>query len=191
MKKIAIFTSGLSRGTNFKDISNYIQQNELEIKIEYVIVTNPDAPIIDIAKKLKIRFVLLDGYSKLNYQLANISEKYPVDLIVLAGFMRKLNKTFFNRIKTPVINIHPALLPKYGGKGMYGMKVHEAVFKNREKISGVTTHFVNEIYDDGKIIAQKECDISMCKSSEEVAAKVLELEHELYPKIIIGLLWKK
>jgi folate-dependent phosphoribosylglycinamide formyltransferase PurN len=103
--------------------------------------------------------------------------------------MRKLSKEFFEAVKTPVINIHPALLPKYGGKGMYGMNVHKAVFEAGEKESGATVHYVNEEYDKGEIITQKRCDISMCISPDEIAEKVLKIEHEIYPKTIEKLLY--
>ena len=127
---------------------------------------------------------------RINDFLIKTCQDNYVDLIVLCGFMRKLSQSFFNNVKTPIINIHPALLPKYGGKGMYGMNVHNAVFANGDKKSGVTVHFVNENYDEGSIIRQKECDISNCKSADEVAKCVLEVEHEIYPEVVINLATK-
>jgi len=188
MKQIAIFASGSSRGSNFLAIYDYIHTYNLPIRIDYLFVTDETAPIVERAKERNISVVLYDGGDKLNDFLVKVCADRPVDLIVLAGFMRKLSKDFFQSIKTPIINIHPALLPKYGGKGMFGMNVHKAVFEAKEKLSGATVHYVNENYDEGDIIAQKECDISMCQSQEEVAQCVLKIEHELYPEVIGSLL---
>ena len=196
MKKIAIFTSGLSRGSNFLAIYNHIQKRKLPISIEYIVITNEHAPIKELANERGIKIynikppVLNTEHKQLsiNSQLITIILNHPADLIVLAGYMRKLNIDFFDKIKTPMINIHPSLLPKYGGKGMYGMNVHKAVFDAGEMISGATVHYVNEEYDGGKIITQKECDISMCQSPEEIAQTVLKVEHEIYPNVIENML---
>ncbi|MEE9432127.1 MAG: formyltransferase family protein, partial [Melioribacteraceae bacterium] len=107
-----------------------------------------------------------------------------VDLIVLAGFLKKIPNEFVSVFVNKIINIHPALLPKYGGKGMYGANVHKAVFEAQEKISGATVHFVNKIYDDGKIIEQRSVDITDVKSPTEIAERVLKIEHELLPDVI-------
>ncbi|HOQ80442.1 MAG TPA: formyltransferase family protein, partial [Candidatus Cloacimonadota bacterium] len=108
----------------------------------------------------------------------------------LAGFMRKLSEQFLDTINTPLINIHPALLPKYGGKGMYGSNVHNAVFTAGEKISGATVHYVNKNYDEGDIIMQQSVDITDCQSPEEIGKKVLAIEHQIYgaaiEKILLG-----
>ena len=188
MKKIAIWASGQSRGSNFQNIYNYIKNNDLDIKIEYVFVTEESAPIVKKAKDFGIEVVYYDRAIDLNSFLIRICIEKPVDLIVLAGFMRKLNRSFFESVKTKIINIHPALLPKYGGKGMYGMNVHNAVFRADDKVSGATVHFVNEYYDGGEVLFQKECDISFCKNAEEIAETVLKIEHEIYPRVIEGIL---
>ena len=189
MKKIAIFTSGQSRGSNFLAIFDYILKNGLEIEISYLFITDKSAPIAQLAVERNIQIVhYCDQSIKLNDFLVQTCFKNPVDLIVLCGFMRKLSQTFFQKIKIPIINIHPALLPKYGGKGMFGMNVHMAVFENGEAISGATVHFVNEKYDDGEIIIQKECDISKCNSPSDVSKAVLAVEHEIYPQAIEKLL---
>ena len=184
MKKIAVFTSGHSRGSNFLAICDYIKENSLPVEISFLFITDKTAPIVNHAKVRNIKFFEYDTSKKINDFLIKICQDNPVDLIALCGFTRKLSEQFFLIIKMPIINIHPALLPKYGGKGMYGMNVHTAVFENKEKVSGATVHFVNERYDEGAIILQKECDISKCKSADEVAKLVLEIEHEIYPMVI-------
>ena len=188
MKQIAVFTSGFSRGSNFLAICEYIRLHGLPVNIRYLFVTDRNAPIIEHAQALGIEIVYYDSDVKLNDFLVDLCEAKPVDLIVLAGFMRKFSSLFFQKIDTPIVNIHPALLPKYGGKGMFGMNVHRAVFEAGEKVSGATVHFVNENYDEGEVILQKECDISMCGSAEEVGKVVLGIEHEIYPMAIWGFL---
>ena len=185
MKKIAILTSGQSRGSNFLAIYDYFIAHKLPISIDYLVVTDKTSPIVQLAldRNIKVKYYETKE-QKLNDFLIKTILKDPVDLIVLAGFMRKLSSDFFQSIKTPIINIHPALLPKYGGKGMFGMNVHKAVFEAGEKVSGATVHYVNENYDEGEIISQKECDISMCNTPEEIAKTVLKIEHEIYPKAI-------
>lgn len=111
-------------------------------------------------------------------------EEYKIDLIVLAGYLPKISEKIIDRYKNKIINIHPSLLPKYGGKGYYGMKVHEAVFNAREIESGVTIHYVNENLDDGDVILQEKVDIRNLKSPKEIAAEVLKLEHDLYKRAI-------
>jgi len=185
MAQIAIFTSGHSRGSNFLAIYNYILANKLPITIRYLLVTDFTSPVARLASERGIPVMCYaDKSVKINDYLVNLCQKHPVDLIALCGFMRKLGSAFFEAVSTPVVNIHPALLPKYGGKGMFGMNVHKAVFANGEKVSGATVHFVNEHYDAGSIISQKECDISHCQSPEEIATHVLKIEHEIYPKAI-------
>ncbi len=189
MKQIAIFTSGTSRGSNFKAIVDSVKKQSLPIEIAFLLVTNQESPIVNIANENNIKVIVYDKSYSLNDFIIDTLENYRLDLIVLAGFMRKLNHDFFSIIKIPVINIHPALLPKYGGKGMFGIAVHRAVFANKETFSGATVHFVNEDYDTGEIIMQKKCDISACKSADEIAGKILKLEHELYIKAISLLLF--
>lgn len=114
-----------------------------------------------------------------------------IELIALAGFMKLLSPAFLDRTGIPVLNIHPALLPKYGGQGMYGIRVHEAVFDAGERFSGATVHLVDPIYDHGEIIAQEQVDISDCHSPEAIAAKVLEIEHGIYARAIYDFLNRK
>jgi len=185
MAQIAIFTSGHSRGSNFLAIYNYIVENKLPISIRYLLVTDLTSPVASLASERGIPVICYaDKSVRLKDYLVNLCQKEPVDLIALCGFMRKLGSAFFEAVTTPVVNIHPALLPKYGGKGMFGMNVHKAVFESGEKVSGATVHYVNEHYDAGDIICQQECDISGCGSPEEIANRVLQIEHDIYPMAI-------
>ncbi|MGC9337774.1 MAG: phosphoribosylglycinamide formyltransferase [Candidatus Cloacimonadia bacterium] len=181
---IAILTSGKSRGSNFESIARYIKKKKLPISIKFVVVSREDAPLIERAKALDVPWIVLPDKKHFESQLLALLQQHNIQLIALAGFMRKLSLSLLNQFKGKIINIHPALLPKYGGKGMYGMRVHKAVFDNGERESGVTVHFVNEEYDAGKIIYQKKIPISNLKSPEEIAEAVLKVEHEVYPKVI-------
>ena len=181
---IVFLTSGKSRGSNFKNIANYIIKNKLPISIKFLIITRADAPIIQKAENNNVKCILLSDKNTYEQDLLELVSQYNVHLIVLAGFMRKLSTNFLNKFKGKIINIHPALLPKYGGKGMYGMNVHQTIFENHEKFSGATVHFVNEVYDAGEIIFQKKIPIDHLKSAEEIAHEVLKIEHEIYPKVI-------
>ena len=124
--------------------------------------------------------MLLDSISTL---LKKLSE-YKIDWIVLAGFLRKIPDLIIKGYKNKIINIHPSLLPKYGGKGMYGMNVHKAVVENKEKESGISIHLVNEVYDDGKILYQNSYALSPKDLAEDVAKKVQQLEHDYFPKVV-------
>ena len=187
-KKIAIYTSGQSRGSNFIAIYDYIKKNELPVEIAYLFTIFSDAPVVALAKERTVKVVCFDNALSLNDTLIELHQRTPVDLIVLCGFMRKLNAAFFENVGVKVLNIHPALLPKYGGKGMFGINVHKAVFAAKENISGATIHYVNEAYDAGDIIYQETCDISDCTSAEEIGTRILKIEHKIYPKYIMKIL---
>ena len=184
MNKIAILTSGLSRGSNFESIANYFKDNR-EVNISFVLITRKNAPIVEKCQNYGIPSFFL---STRNYELFELNllkkiKEEKITLIVLAGFMRRLSENFIQK-SCPIINIHPALLPKYGGKKMYGSAVHKAVFEAKEKYSGVTIHLVNSEYDSGKILNQQIVDISECSNPEEIGKRVLELEHKVYPETI-------
>ena len=155
-----------------------------------MISNKKDAFALERAKKYKIEAIFLDNKNKSREEFTNqiISElkKRKIDLVCLAGFMIILTNTIFmpENYQNKIINIHPALLPNFGGEGMYGMNVHKAVFAAGNKNSGATVHFVNEICDGGEIILQEAIDVSSCNSPDEIAKKVLEIEHKLYPKAI-------
>ncbi len=184
--KICVFASG--RGSNLQAILNAIDNGKLDCEVTFVLSNNSDSGALEIARSRNIPAFHLSEkkFHKNSFEesLMDLLDKFNPDLIVLAGYMKLIPEKVIKKFRNRIINIHPALLPKYGGKGMYGMNVHKAVFNAKEKISGVTIHLVNEKYDEGKIIFQKEIDISNCKSPEEISEKILEIEHQVYPDII-------
>lgn len=190
MKNIVLFASGA--GSNADKIMQYFAGRQ-DIAVKALFTNNPDAGVIARADSYNVpsyiftREELNDGAV-----LKKVNEIRP-SLIVLAGFLWKFPADIIATYPHKVINIHPALLPNYGGKGMYGINVHRAVHKNRDKDkeSGITIHYVDENYDEGNIIFQKAVAIEECLSPEDVALKVLALEHEHFPKVIEELLLEK
>ncbi len=184
MKHIAVLTSGHSRGSNFEAIVRYLADKP--VQVAFVVVTSHKAPIIERAARLGIPalYIPAKDVAAFERQLLSALTQHEVKLLAFAGFMRKLSVDFLQTCPCQVVNIHPALLPNYGGEGMYGIRVHEAVFAAGEKVSGATVHHVNGEYDAGEVISQRQIDISACQSPEEVAGAVLNVEHELYPETI-------
>lgn len=185
MFKIAVFVSG--RGSNLKAIVNSIPDQLRDVEISAVISDKEECPALDYAAGLNIQTFTLSNKLKKLTDYSELKEKltsWGVNLIVLAGFLKKIPDEFIDSFENRIINIHPALLPSFGGKGMYGINVHRAVFEKSCQVSGPTVHFVDKIYDNGKIIAQRAVDISGVKSPEEIAEKVLEQEHLLLPFVI-------
>ncbi len=189
MKRIVIFASG--SGTNAQNIIVSFQKNRLA-EVTLVLSNKSDAKVLERAKKLNVS---AKSFSKeeliTSEEILTILKHENPDLIVLAGFLLKFPKFILKEFPNKVINIHPALLPKYGGKGMYGMKVHESVVANKESETGITIHYVNENYDEGAIIFQKSFPLSKNDTAETVASKIHELEYEFFPKVIEGLLKEK
>ena len=182
MKKVALFASG--SGSNVQNISEYFATNP-HVKINLILSNNPNAFVLERAKKLGIQTHVFTRDSFYNtHEIIKVLEKAQTDFIVLAGFLWLIPQYLIQAYPNKIINIHPALLPKYGGKGMYGSKVHEAVINNKEKESGITIHYVNEQYDEGSIIFQALCMVKPDDSPESVAKRIHELEYEYYPKII-------
>ena len=182
MKRIVIFASG--SGSNAENIIKYFQKNKLA-KVTLVLSNKSAANVLVRAKKLSVPSKTFNKSELINSdRIANILRNESPDLVVLAGFLLKFPKTILKDFPNKVINIHPALLPKYGGKGMYGMLVHESVVKNKESETGITIHYVNENYDEGTIIFQKSFQLSENDTSESVAHKIHELEYEFLPKVI-------
>ena len=185
MKKILLFASGT--GSNVENIIQHFK-NHHDIIVVGVLTNNPNAKVLDKAKNYNIptlifnREQLTDGFV-----FDKIAELKP-DLIVLAGFLWKMPEEIVKAYPTKIINIHPALLPKYGGKGMYGIKVHQTVLENKEKETGITIHYVNEHYDEGEFIFQQKVNIEDCTSADEIIYKIHELEHKHFPEIIERLL---
>lgn len=173
--KLAVFISGT--GSNLLALIEAQRKKYFNSQIK-LIVANKEAKGLAHARDNNIAYMVSKDDEKI---LAKLKE-YEIDLIVLAGYLPKVSKKIIDAYK--IINIHPSLLPKYGGKGFYGMNVHKAVFANKEKISGVSIHYVNENLDDGEIIFQRKVDISQCQSAEAIAKKVLEVEHESLKEVI-------
>lgn len=179
---LAIFASG--NGSNAMNIINYFE-NDPKVVVKKVFCNKATAPIIEKARTKAIDTVLFNK-SQLNENdfVLNQLKANSIDYIILAGFLLKIPEAIIRHFEDRIINIHPALLPKYGGKGMYGMHVHEAVVKNKEPKTGITIHYVNENYDEGAIIFQAECDVLEKDTAEDVAAKIHELEMQHFPKVI-------
>ena len=185
MKKIVLFASG--NGTNAENIMNYFSQT-VEVKVVAVFSNNEQAKVLERASKFDVPTSVFSK-ADLNFDvvLNKLLEIQP-DLIVLAGFLWKFPTHIIAQFPNKVINIHPALLPNYGGKGMYGMHVHNAVIANKETESGITIHFVNEEYDKGPVILQVKCKVDPSDTPETLAQKIHELEMENFPKAIEKLL---
>lgn len=186
MLKIVVFVSG--RGSNLQAILNVFNSSDNNVSVSGVVSNKKDCGAFKIARENNIPTYLVSNSNDEDFvsynDLSQLLTKENIQLIVLAGFLKKIPDEFVEVFENRIINIHPALLPSFGGKGMYGMNVHEAVFNSSAMLSGATVHFVNKIYDDGLIIAQEAVDISECNSPEEIAAKVLKVEHKLLPKVV-------
>jgi phosphoribosylglycinamide formyltransferase-1 len=182
---IAVFASG--SGSNAQKIFDHFK-NHPRIKVSVVLCNKPNAFVIERAKQENIPVLMVDkiSFKDETYLLPSL-KNFQVDFIVLAGFLWLIPDFLTKAFSNKMVNIHPALLPKYGGKGMHGHFVHEAVFENKEKESGITVHYVNEVYDSGEIIFQAKCNVEGL-NPEEIAAAVLKLEHEHFPKVIDKLL---
>ena len=183
MKNLALFASG--NGTNVQRIAEYFLDST-SVCVKLIICNNPQAYVLERAKKMKIDAVLINNKEQFYHsdELLQILRQNQIDLLVLAGFLWLIPDYLIDAYPDRIINIHPALLPKYGGKGMYGMHVHEAVVANGDTESGITIHYVNRQYDEGKIIFQAKCSLSPSDTVENLAKKVHALEYEHYPKII-------
>lgn len=181
-KNIAIFASG--SGSNAECISNYFFDNKL-IDVKLFLTNNKTAGILERGYRLGVPTVVFNKqlFSKSD-AIVELLKNQNIDFVVLAGFLWLIPQHLLEAFPNRIINIHPALLPKYGGKGMWGHHVHEAVVANKEKESGITIHLVNEYYDEGEQLFQASCDIDQTDTPEDVAAKVLKLEHEFFPKVI-------
>ena len=182
MIKLAIFASG--SGTNAENIITSFKSHP-SISVSLVLSNKPDAYVITRAKRHCIPFYIFNK-EQLNdpYSIYDILNENGIDYIILAGFLLKIPERMVKKYSDRIINIHPALLPKYGGKGMYGMNVHKAVVNAGEKETGITIHIVDEKYDNGKILFQAKCDVTSSDTPDTVAGKIHQLEQENFPKII-------
>jgi phosphoribosylglycinamide formyltransferase-1 len=182
MKQIAIFASGT--GTNTKKIIGYFH-NHPAIRISLIASDKPAAGVLNIAWENSIPSLILEKekFSQGNAYVDELRER-KIDFIVLAGFLKKVPGALVKAFRGQILNIHPALLPKYGGKGMYGLHVHEAVIAGGEKETGITIHLVDELYDHGQVVFQAGCEVDPSDTPETLAAKVHLLEYEYFSKII-------
>ena len=186
MKRIAILASGT--GSNARKIVEHLQDNEL-IEVVLIASNRKSAKVLDMASNhgIATRLITRSDFYESEIFLKELKDA-DVDWIVLAGFLWLIPKNLLSAYPHRIVNIHPALLPNYGGKGMYGMNVHKAVKANSEIVSGMTIHLVNENYDEGAIIFQGRTDIESTDTAEDIASKVLKLEHEYYPIVVEGLI---
>ncbi|MFC4231924.1 phosphoribosylglycinamide formyltransferase [Parasediminibacterium paludis] len=181
-KQIAIFASGA--GSNAAKIIEHLQHNQY-IKVKLVVCNKPEAGVLAIAELNNIETLLIEKEPFFRGDAyVNILKAKQIDFIVLAGFLWKVPAALIKAYPDKIINIHPALLPKYGGKGMYGHFVHEAVVANGETESGITIHYVNENFDEGKHIFQASCAVTKADTPDTVAAKIHQLEHLHFPRIV-------
>ena len=184
-KKIIIFASG--NGTNAEEIIKYFEKKD-EINVQLVLTNNNTAGVLKRVENHKIPAISFnkDVY-KQNLVLEILNLLNP-DLIVLAGFIWKIPNSIISQFPEKIINIHPALLPKHGGKGMYGEAVHESVIRSSDSETGITIHYVNQNYDEGRIIFQKSINVRVMDSIKNISMRVQRLEHKYYPIIIEKLL---
>ena len=182
VKNIVIFASG--GGSNASKIISHFK-NRSDVEVALVLSNKVDSNVLNIAKENSIETLVVDreSFYKSDTVVKHL-KGLDIDLVVLAGFLWLIPKDLIKAFPERILNIHPALLPKYGGKGMYGQNIHKAVFEAKEKESGITIHIVNEKYDEGKIIFQAHCNLSKTLNAEEIGKKVLELEHKYYPLVV-------
>ncbi|MBL0309482.1 MAG: phosphoribosylglycinamide formyltransferase [Bacteroidetes bacterium] len=186
MKNIAIFASGA--GSNAEAIIQHFS-NHKDIRVALIVTNNASAGVLKVAAKHKIISSIVSIKGLQNEKLMRgMFTAQQIEFVVLAGFLKMIPDYLLEVFRGRMVNIHPALLPAYGGKGMYGMKVHDLVIANEEKESGITIHYVNDRYDEGEIILQKTVDIAKSDTPKTLAEKIHKLEHAWYPKTIEKLL---
>ena len=184
MKRIAIFASG--EGSNAQKIMEHFKDHSV-IEIGLIISNKENAGVFKHAKNFQLRSIVLSKAQIKNpSEIIELLNENNIDIIILAGYLKKIPDELIKAYPSKILNIHPALLPKYGGKGMYGLNVHKAVKANADLVSGPTIHLVNEEYDKGQILFQKEVQLMNTDAPEEIAAKVLKVEHAEYAKVIEG-----
>jgi phosphoribosylglycinamide formyltransferase-1 len=182
MTRIAIFASGA--GSNAAEIIKYFRSHQ-KIAITLIVCNKPGAGVLTIAENAHLPTLIIDKeqFFRGDGYVPFLTSK-KIDFIVLAGFLWKIPHTIISAFPNAIINIHPALLPSYGGKGMYGLNVHASVLSNGDKESGITIHYVDEHYDNGDVIFQDRCIVDPDDTPESLAAKVHKLEYQHYPRII-------
>jgi len=182
MKKLAIFASG--GGSNAQKIHEFFQ-NDPNFEIKIVLVNNENAGIIEKAKSwnIPVKIITRNSFYK-SSEVVNQLLDQEIDLVVLAGFLWLIPESLLKEFPNKILNIHPALLPKYGGKGMYGINVHKAVFDAKEKESGITIHTIDEAYDKGDFIYQESVNIEDCLNPQDISNSILKLEHNNFARVI-------
>lgn len=185
MKNIVIFASGA--GSNAQAIIDYFRENN-QVNIALIVSNKSQAGVLNIAQNEEIDSVIIDKKIINDEKFLNILKDYKTDLIVLAGFLWKIPDYLISAFANRIVNIHPSLLPKYGGKGMYGAHVHQAVIENKETESGITIHLVNEEYDKGKILLQEKVNVEPNDTPDSLAEKIHKLEHKHFANTIETLL---
>lgn len=188
MRNIAIFASG--SGTNAQKLMEYFSTNKTA-NVKIVLSNKADAYVIERAKKFSVPTLVFDREDLYNSgKVIRVLHENDIHFIVLAGFLWLIPGEILNHYPGRIVNIHPALLPDYGGKGMYGNRVHKAVLDNNEKESGISIHYVNERYDEGDIIFQAKCEVKPDDTPESLAERIHKLEHKYYPQVVEKLLMK-
>lgn len=182
---IAIFASG--RGTNADNIARYFESKPKD-KVTLILTNSPDAGVLKVARNLQIPTFVFSKEQLNDDTVLSILHQQAIDFIVLAGFLKRIPEQIIQSYPNRIVNIHPALLPKFGGKGMYGQRVHEAVKAAGEKETGITIHFVNSAYDEGEIILQVKEPLSPKDSVADIEKKIHQLEYTYYPEVIEGVL---
>lgn len=183
MKRLAIFASG--SGSNAEQIIKYFHAKDTEVSVELILSNKSNAYVLERAKKLGVESLVFDRKQFYDSdEIVDLLRDKSIDLIILAGFLWLVPENLIAAFSDRIVNIHPALLPKYGGKGMYGGRVHEAVVDQGETETGITIHLVDEVYDNGAILRQEKCDIIPGDTPESVAEKVHQLEYQYFPKTI-------
>lgn len=185
MKKILILASG--SGSNAENIALFFRKTNIA-SVVAIGTNNPSAKVLERAKKLSIPAFIFTKKELFEGKALQTINKFEPDLIVLAGFLLQFPAHIIKVYEKKIINLHPALLPKYGGKGMYGINVHQAVLEKKETETGITIHYVNEHYDEGEIIFQIKTNIENCITADQIAIKISDLEMEFLPRIIEDLL---
>ena len=182
-KNIAVLASG--KGSNTKNIYAFFK-NSKEISVKLICSNKKNSPLAYFSNEIGVNYYFLDN-TKASFfdDFINHIKCINIDFIVLAGFLLKIPKKLVELYAGKIINIHPSLLPKYGGKGMYGVNIHNLVIKNKEKYSGITIHFVNEEYDSGAIIFQHKYELRKDETAESLANEIQKIEHSFFPKIIL------
>lgn len=180
-KNIIIFVSG--NGSNMSNLISHFEEKE-SATVEAVFSNNKECLAIQNAQKMGVNTIVFTKQELEEGNVAELVKLLNADLIVLAGFLLKIPKEFTSQFENKIVNVHPSLLPKFGGKGMYGKHVHKAVLDANETKSGISFHYVNENYDEGNLIAQFECEITPTDTIEELQNKIQALEHKYFPEIV-------